>query len=741
MSVKSKVVARSQPDSQHFELDNVLSLNTEGARQRSVAEILLRAAQRIGGELALSARAERLLDVVDELLGVDTVALALLNDATSELEIVAGRGSFGVLADDCSAHEGLLLTVLRSARALKLTDVRADSRFADCDIALGTAARAWIGAPLVTLTGAVGVVFAASPDVSAFSRDDEINLMSLAHAVAGQFYDALRLKSARSHADELERREMLHRDAVEAVADVLWEQDENFRFNWISSIGTGSVTNKPIWQLGRTLEEAGVHLTAGEGWSLTDELQAHRPFRDFRIYVPGANGALDTFSLSGKPVFNGQGRFSGYRGVATDVTVHPSRGVSESVESTRADHAQLTAAVTLLERQLSACADLESLAAAGGDLSRLFDATTMILADVLHADAAHLLRLSPDGEALILEAGVGIDERRIGKVLFRDVKATLMALPMRATTPVVISAVDTTEVGSLFSSFLSEIKAECGVVAPVIVSGRPYGLLGVHLQRTREFSVADLQLIGSAAHLIGSAVERRNLEYFTEASIEHAPELVTRLDADLRCDYANVAFALETGIESEALVGQYLGELGVVPAQQVESWRVAIRAVLRSGRERQCDLHLTTSRGLRSHRVRFIPDISTGVTPISVLVVAHDVAELESARDECTALRQELVEQEKRHQQMVAELFVEQREQAHRDEDAAAIAGQLTRREVEILAMLTSGLTNQQIGSRLNLSTGTVRNHLGRLFPKLDVVDRTQAAVRAIELGLVQVGV
>ena len=197
MSVKSKVVARSQPDSQHFDLDNVLSLNTEGARQRSVAEILLRAAQRIGGELALSARAERLLDAVDELLGVDTVALALLNDATSELEIVAGRGSFGVLAKDCPAHEGLLLTVLRSARALKLTDVRADPRFADCDIALGTSARAWIGAPLVTLTGAVGVVFAASPDVSAFSHDDEITLMSLAHAVAGHFYDALRLKSCR----------------------------------------------------------------------------------------------------------------------------------------------------------------------------------------------------------------------------------------------------------------------------------------------------------------------------------------------------------------------------------------------------------------------------------------------------------------------------------------------------------------------------------------------------------------
>jgi DNA-binding NarL/FixJ family response regulator len=50
--------------------------------------------------------------------------------------------------------------------------------------------------------------------------------------------------------------------------------------------------------------------------------------------------------------------------------------------------------------------------------------------------------------------------------------------------------------------------------------------------------------------------------------------------------------------------------------------------------------------------------------------------------------------------------------------------------------MVTDGLTNQQIAARLHLSAGTVRNHLGRLFPKLDAADRTQAAVRAVELGL-----
>jgi len=64
----------------------------------------------------------------------------------------------------------------------------------------------------------------------------------------------------------------------------------------------------------------------------------------------------------------------------------------------------------------------------------------------------------------------------------------------------------------------------------------------------------------------------------------------------------------------------------------------------------------------------------------------------------------------------------------------------MTAREVEILGMVVAGLTNQQIGARLHLSPGTVRNRLGLLFPKLDVVNRAQAAARAVELGLVAPG-
>jgi DNA-binding NarL/FixJ family response regulator len=59
----------------------------------------------------------------------------------------------------------------------------------------------------------------------------------------------------------------------------------------------------------------------------------------------------------------------------------------------------------------------------------------------------------------------------------------------------------------------------------------------------------------------------------------------------------------------------------------------------------------------------------------------------------------------------------------------------LTPRETEVLMLLTTGQTNQQIAHTLNISKGTAKVHVERIIRKLDVSDRTQAAVRAIERG------
>jgi DNA-binding NarL/FixJ family response regulator len=60
----------------------------------------------------------------------------------------------------------------------------------------------------------------------------------------------------------------------------------------------------------------------------------------------------------------------------------------------------------------------------------------------------------------------------------------------------------------------------------------------------------------------------------------------------------------------------------------------------------------------------------------------------------------------------------------------------LTPREREILALLSEGCKNAEIAARLSLSTKTVRNNVSNILAKLQVADRTQAAVRVLEAGV-----
>ena len=61
----------------------------------------------------------------------------------------------------------------------------------------------------------------------------------------------------------------------------------------------------------------------------------------------------------------------------------------------------------------------------------------------------------------------------------------------------------------------------------------------------------------------------------------------------------------------------------------------------------------------------------------------------------------------------------------------------LTPREIEVLGLLSQGQTNPQIAQNLTVSRGTVKIHVQHIISKLGVSDRTQAAVRAIEAGLI----
>jgi len=59
-------------------------------------------------------------------------------------------------------------------------------------------------------------------------------------------------------------------------------------------------------------------------------------------------------------------------------------------------------------------------------------------------------------------------------------------------------------------------------------------------------------------------------------------------------------------------------------------------------------------------------------------------------------------------------------------------------REFEVLELLAAGRSNKEIGSALNVSPNTVKTHVAKIFAKLEVTRRTEAILRARELGMLR---
>jgi PAS domain S-box-containing protein len=210
--------------------------------------------------------------------------------------------------------------------------------------------------------------------------------------------------------------------------------------------------------------------------------------------------------------------------------------------------------------------------------------------------------------------------------------------------------------------------------------------------------------------------------------------VIIRVDRDLRYVYVNPAFERVQGLPADAILGRVVGETGLMPSA-ADAWRLTLQQVIATGREQTVELEADVAGGSRIFQVRAAPELGPDGRVEHVIAVSRDVTERMRRAEEQTRLYRELMERDERLREMVEQILLDQTARRRRDRNAAALQ-QLTPREREILRLLAEGRTNQQIGRVLSLSAGTVRNHISRLLPKLDASDRTQAAIRAIEWGL-----
>jgi PAS domain S-box-containing protein len=120
---------------------------------------------------------------------------------------------------------------------------------------------------------------------------------------------------------ELRDSEQRFRDYTETASDWLWATDQEHRFTFFSeqSGAFGYDWGRPIGK--RRWDVAADFASDPEKWrEHLAVLNRSEPFRDFAYEVRRVDGSLGFVSVSGKPVFDAEGRFSGYRGVASNLT-------------------------------------------------------------------------------------------------------------------------------------------------------------------------------------------------------------------------------------------------------------------------------------------------------------------------------------------------------------------------------------------------------------------------------------
>ncbi len=110
-------------------------------------------------------------------------------------------------------------------------------------------------------------------------------------------------------------------DFAEVSADWFWEQDKDLRFTFISVTNADVSNLLPEDHYGKTRRETGL-LGVTEEEMLAHErmLNERKPFADFRFYRINASGAVTHISISGKPIFDADGSFLGYRGSGQDIS-------------------------------------------------------------------------------------------------------------------------------------------------------------------------------------------------------------------------------------------------------------------------------------------------------------------------------------------------------------------------------------------------------------------------------------
>jgi two-component system cell cycle sensor histidine kinase/response regulator CckA len=190
-------------------------------------------------------------------------------------------------------------------------------------------------------------------------------------------------------------------------------------------------------------------------------------------------------------------------------------------------------------RQQAALADLGLEALRGMELPALMQRVCEVVAETLGVEYAKILELLPGGKKLLLAAGVGWREGLVGTFEVSAGGGSHGGYTLASTGPVVIEDLRTE---TRFSEpLLSEHGVVSGLAVIIYAQGHPFGVLGAHTTRRREFTDYDISFLQVAANVLGAAIERQRAEETLRVINQTSPLAILATDLEGRVKFWNPA--------------------------------------------------------------------------------------------------------------------------------------------------------------------------------------------------------
>ena len=218
-------------------------------------------------------------------------------------------------------------------------------------------------------------------------------------------------------------------------------------------------------------------------------------------------------------------------------------------------------------RQQEAVAHLSQQALAGAPVAALVDEAVAIVARALDVEYVGLLEFRPESRSLLLRAGVGWGDGCVGRTVLPADGDHHGGYVLRSVTPVVVEDLTSER---RFTSPQLLVAHDVVSSVTVVIQGKehPFGIVGAHTARRRDFTVHDAHCIQAVAHVLATAIDRSRTEDTLRKSEEHfrslidnASDIVTILGEDGIFRYASPSVQRLLGYAPSDLLERSVFEL------------------------------------------------------------------------------------------------------------------------------------------------------------------------------------